>query len=126
MYRSYCKAYGEGTVNSLTVSSASPATKTTSINDKGAIVKGHVSRAGGKTNKEMMVRLSNSGGTLVLRTDYTDGSGNFYVAGLASGTYTISVNSDSWRGIGRTFTGKHSITVKRGHVYNAGTLRFKG
>jgi hypothetical protein len=48
------------------------------------------------------------------------------VAGLASGTYTISVNSDSWRGIGRTFTGKHTITVKAGHTYSAGTLTFHG
>ncbi|VXB33102.1 hypothetical protein [Aeromicrobium sp. 9AM] len=126
MYRDYCKAYGEGTVNSLTVSPTSASTKTTSTNDKGAIVKGHVSRTGGRTNKEMMVRLSNSGGTIVLRTDFTDSSGNFYIAGLASGKYTISVNSDSWRGIGRTFSGKHSITVKRGHTYSAGTLKFKG
>lgn len=126
MYRGYCKALGEGTVNSMTVSSTSAATKTTSVNDKGAIVKGRVTRTGGRTNKEMMVRLSSSGGTVVLRTDYTDGGGYFYVAGLASGTYTISVNSDSWRGIGRTFTGKHSIKVSRGKVYNAGTLRFSG
>ena len=126
MYRGYCKTYGEGTINSMSVSPTSPSSKTTSINDKGAIVKGHVSRTGGRTNKEMMVRLSNSGGTIVLRTDYTDSSGNFYVAGLASGRYTISVNSDSWRGIGRTFSGKHTITVKRGHTYSAGTLKFKG
>ncbi len=126
MYRGYCKAYGEGTVNSLTVSPTSASSKTTSTNDKGAIVRGHVSRTGGRTNKEMMVRLSNSGGTIVLRTDFTDSSGNFYIAGLASGKYTISVNSDSWRGIGRTFSGKHSITVKRGHTYSAGTLKFKG
>jgi hypothetical protein len=126
MYRDYCKSLGAGTINSLTVSSSSATTKLTSVDTKGAIVKGHVTRTGGRTNKEMMVRLSSSGGTLVLRTDYTDGGGNFYVAGLASGKYTISVNSDSWRGIGRTFTGKHTITVKRGHVYSAGTLRFKG
>lgn len=124
MYREYCKAYGEGTVNGMTVSATSDSTKTTSVNDKGAIVKGRVTRSGGRTNKEMLVRLSSSDGTRVLRTDYTDGGGYFYVAGLASGTYTISVNSDSWRGIGRSFSGKHRITVRRGHVYSAGTLRF--
>ena len=126
MYRDYCKALGEGTINSLTVDAGSSSTKVTSTNDKGAVVTGRVSRSGGRTNKEMMVRLSSAAGTLVLRTDLTDNGGTSYVAGLASGTYSISVNSDSWRGIGRTFIGRHSITVKNGHVYNVGTLGFKG
>lgn len=127
MYRDHCKAYGKGMINSFTVTPTSyPDGKTLGTDTKGAVVKGHVSRSGGRTNKEMMVRLSSSGGTLVLRTDLTDSSGNFYIAGLASGTYTVSVNSDSWRGIGRSFTGHHTITVTAGHGYNLGTLHFSG
>jgi hypothetical protein len=127
MYRAYCKAYGAGTINSTTITGTghTDLVKVTSRNPKGAIVRGHVSRVGGKTNKEMMVRLSSSAGTRVLRTDVTDSSGNFYIAGLPSGSWSVSVNSDSWRGIGRTFTGRHSISVKAGHSYNLGTLRFK-
>ena len=129
MYRGYCKALGTGTYNNtmrIHDLDQGITTETTATVRKGAIVRGHVSRAGGKTNKEMMVRLSSSDGKRVIRTDLTDSSGNFYVAGLPSGKWTISVNSDSWRGIGRTFTGKHSITVSSGHTYSAGTLRFKG
>jgi hypothetical protein len=126
MYRGYCKAYGTGTYTSRTISGFDNNYEiNTATNPKGAVVKGRVSRSGGRTNKEMMVRLSSSDGKRVIRTDYTDSSGNFYIAGLPSGKWTISVNSDSWRGIGRTFTGKHSITVTRGRGYNAGTLRFK-
>ncbi len=127
MYRGYCKTYGTGTINSMTVPKfGASMTKDTSVDFKGAVVKGRVTRTGGRTNKEMMVRLSSSGQTLVLRTDLTDGSGTFYVAGLATGTYTVSVNSDSWRGIGRAFIGTHTIRVTAGHGYNLGTLRFNG
>lgn len=127
MYRDYCKAYGAGTINTTSISGFdNTLTKITSTNHKGAIVHGHVSRSGGRTNKEMLVRLSSSGQVLVLRTDVTDSSGNFYIAGLASGTYTISVNSDSWRGIGRSFSGQHTITVSRGNTYGVGTLSFSG
>ena len=91
-----------------------------------AVVKGRVTRSKGRTNKEMLVRLSSAAGTRVLRTDFTDSKGYFYVAGLDDGNYTISVNSDSWRGISRRFTGKHSITVKAGRVYSVGTLKFYG
>jgi hypothetical protein len=129
MYRGYCKALGTGTYNNtMRISNLNQGitTEVTSTVHKGAVVHGHVKRAGGKTNKEMMVRLSSSDGKRVIRTDLTDSSGNFYVAGLPSGTWTISVNSDSWRGIGRTFTGKHSISVSSGHSYSAGTLYFKG
>jgi hypothetical protein len=126
MYRDYCKAYGVGTINTESRISGYDGswTKSTSTNTKGAVVRGHVTRSGGRTNKEMMVRLSSTDGKRVIRTDYTDSSGNFYIAGLPSGSWTISVNSDSWRGIGRTFTGKHSISVSRGHSYTAGTLKF--
>lgn len=126
MYRGYCKALGAGTISTVTVSGSDRTiTKTTSRNKRGAVVKGRVTRTGGRTNKEIMVRLSSSAGTRVIRTDLTDGSGTFYVAGLPSGRWTISVNSDSWRGIGRDFSGRHSITVKAGKGYNVGTLRFE-
>lgn len=127
MYRGYCKAYGAGTVNTLKVSGTGKRiTKTTSTNRQGAVVKGRVTRTKGRTNKEIMVRLSSSAGTRVIRTDLTDGKGVFYIAGLPSGSWTISVNSDSWRGIGRKFSGKKSVKVKAGHGYNVGTLRFDG
>lgn len=127
MYRGYCKAHGAGTVNTLTVSGTGQRlSKSTSVNRQGALVKGKVTRTKGRSNKEIMVRLSSSSGTRVIRTDLTDNNGTFYVAGLASGKWTISVNSDSWRGIGRKFTGKKSITVKAGKGYNVGTLRFDG
>lgn len=126
MYREYCKAYGIGTYSDeVNVTEFDQDfTENANSNLKGAIVQGRVTRVGGKSNKEMMVRLSSSDGKRVLRTDFTDGSGYFYIAGLPSGNWEISVNSDSWRGIGRTFTGKHYIRVTAGKVYNAGTLRF--
>lgn len=125
-YRGYCKALGAGTISTVTVSGTGRTVgKTMARTKRGAVVKGRVTRTGGRTNKEMMVRLSSSAGTRVIRTDLTDGSGTFYVAGLPSGRWTISVNSDSWRGIGRDFSGRHSITVKAGKRYNVGTLRFE-
>lgn len=127
MYREYCKAYGAGTVNTVNVRGFNSTQMVHARTDrKGAVVKGHVSRAGGKTNKEILVRLSSSRGTRVVRTDVTDSRGNFYIAGLPSGNWTISVNSDSWRGIGRKFTGRHSVRVRAGHGYNVHTLHFKG
>lgn len=127
MYRGYCKTYGAGTINTLRVSNTGQRiTKTTSTNRQGAVVKGRVTRTKKRTNKEIMVRLSSSQGTRVVRTDLTDSNGTFYIAGLASGNWTISVNSDSWRGIGRKFTGKKSVRVKAGKGYNVGTLRFDG
>lgn len=128
MYREYCKAYGMGTYSDQVDITATNQTiyEAANTNRKGAIVKGRVTRSGGKTNKEMLVRLSSTDGKRVIRTDVTDSGGYFYVAGLPSGNWTISVNSDSWRGIGRTFTGKHSIRVTAGRTYSAGTLRFKG
>ncbi|MGA8987426.1 hypothetical protein [Aeromicrobium sp.] len=127
MYRGYCKAYGTGVYEAHSLRGAGNTYPVTlGTNPQGAVVKGRVTRVGGKTNKEMMVRLSSSDGKRVIRTDLTDGSGYFYVAGLASGNWTISVNSDSWRGIGRSFSGKHSVKVYRGHGYNVGTLRFNG
>ncbi|WP_456697398.1 hypothetical protein [Aeromicrobium sp. P5_D10] len=127
MYRGYCKAHGAGTINTLNISNTGQRiTKTTSTNRQGAVVKGRVTRTKKRTNKEIMVRLSSSAGTRVIRTDITDSKGTFYIAGLASGYWTISVNSDSWRGIGRKFSGKKSVKVKAGRGYNVGTLRFNG
>ncbi|MCL3818946.1 hypothetical protein [Aeromicrobium wangtongii] len=126
MYRNYCKARGAGTINTLTVTGTGQTqTKNTSRNPQGAVVKGRIKREKGRTNKEMLVRLTSSKGTRIVRTGLTDSKGTFHIAGLASGTWTISVNSDSWRGIGRTFSGRKSITVKAGKGYNAGTLTFR-
>jgi hypothetical protein len=130
MYREYCKALGAGSISTINIASDAVdktlPTKTMPTDPKGAVVKGKVKRSGSKTNKEMMVRLTSSAGTRVVRADITDSSGTFYVAGLASGKWTISVNPDSWRGIDRTFTGKHSVSVKAGKGYNVGTLHLKG
>jgi hypothetical protein len=125
MYRTHCKALGAGSYKVVNVSGLGNSTRTVALRSKkGAVVRGHVSRAKGRTNKEMMVTLSSTDGKRVIRTDLTDGKGNFYVAGLARGRYKITVNADSWRGIGRTFKGRHFITVKGGRGYNAGNLRF--
>lgn len=125
MYRKHCKALGAGHVKVVDIAAPGTGeTRTSLISKRGGIVKGHVSRAPGRTNKEMMVTLSSSDGKRVLRTDLTDGRGNFYVAGLAPGRYKITINADSWRGIGRTFKGRHYITVKTGRTKNAGNLRF--
>lgn len=129
MYRGHVKAVSAGLITTASFSTMASTldrhdvVKTVS---RGAVVRGHLRRSGGRTNKEMLIRLSSSDGTKVLRTDLTDGSGNFEITGLASGSYTISVNSDSWRGISRRFSGKHSIKVSAGHGYSAGTLYFVG
>lgn len=126
MYRTHCKALGAGGIKTVDITGTGHNNARTSVvSKKGAIVKGHVSRVKGKTNREMMVTLTSQDGKRVLRTDLTDGGGNFYVAGLTPGRWKITVNADSWRGIGRTFTGRHFITVKAGRTYNAGHLRFK-
>jgi hypothetical protein len=125
MYRAHCKALGAGAYRVVNISGLGNSTRSVALRSKkGAVVRGHVSRAKGRTNKEMMVTLSSTDGKRVLRTDLTDGKGNFYVAGLASGRYKITVNADSWRGIGRTFKGRHFVTVKNGSRRNAGNLRF--
>lgn len=125
MYRGYCKARGAGTINTLTVKGTGRTlTKVTSRNRQGAVVKGRVTRTGGRTNQEIMVRLTSSKGTRVVRTGITDSKGTFYIAGLTSGNWRVSVNSDSWRGIGRSFTGRKTVRVKAGKGYNIGTLKF--
>ena len=125
MYRRHCKALGAGAIKVVEIGAPGSGEKRTSlVSKRGGVVKGHVSRAPGRTNKEMMVTLSSTDGKRVLRTDLTDGGGNFYVAGLAPGRYKVTVNADSWRGIGRTFKGRHFVTVKSGRTRNAGNLRF--
>ena len=130
MYRGACVQRGTGIYIKTTVSRAqafdnafrSPKDATVRA---GATVSGHISRIGGKTNKEMLVSIYSTQGVLVMRTAYSARSGNFTVRGLASGNYNIALNSDSWRGIGRTFTGRHTIRVTAGRAYSAGTLRAK-
>lgn len=125
MYRTHCKALGAGAYKVVDIAGFGNTRQVSVGSRKGAVVKGHVSRAAGRTNKEMMVTLSSTDGRRVLRTDLTDGKGNFYVAGLPSGNWKITINADSWRGIGRAYTGRHFINVKAGRVYNAGNLKFK-
>ena|GEM_PF-3127243 len=133
MYRDYCKTINEGTVTlpKVDIPAGFEGTVTLPVADgsikAGAVVSGTVKRAGGKTNKEMMVRLSSTDTAWgVIRVDLTDSKGKFYVAGLPAGTYKVQVNSDSWRGIGRSFTGTKTITVKAGKTYSIGTLNFSG
>lgn len=124
MYRTHCKALGAGSVKTIDISGTGSNRRISLVSKRGAVVKGRVSRAVGRTNKEMMVTLTSADGKRVLRTDLTDGRGAFYVAGLAPGRWRINVNADSWRGIGRAFKGRRYITVKAGRTYNAGNLRF--
>ena len=124
MYRTHCKALGYGRVSTIDIAGTGTSNRVSLRSKRGGVVKGHVSRAKGRTNKEMLVTLSSTDGKRVLRTDLTDGGGNFYVAGLAPGRYKISVNADSWRGIGKKFKGRQFITVKAGRTRNAGNLRF--
>jgi hypothetical protein len=124
MYRNHCKALGYGRVSTIDIAGTGTSSRVSLRSKRGGVVKGHVSRAKGRTNKEMLVTLSSTDGKRVLRTDLTDGGGNFYVAGLAPGRYRISVNADSWRGIGKKFKGRQFITVKAGRTRNAGNLKF--
>lgn len=128
MYRSHCKATGAGNYVPVTVrDNGSSYTKNVSVTSKkGASVSGRVTRTGGRTNKEILVRLSSTDGVRVLRTAMTDGSGRFTVSGLPSGNWSIAVNTDSWRGIGRAFKGKRSVRVTAGKNYSVGTLQFNG
>ncbi|WP_456697397.1 carboxypeptidase-like regulatory domain-containing protein [Aeromicrobium sp. P5_D10] len=128
MYRSHCRAVGAGKYVAVSVrDTGSSYTKSVSVRAaKGASVSGRVVRSKGRTNKEIMVRLSSTDGVRVLRTAMTDGSGRFTVSGLPSGNWSVAVNSDSWRGIGRAFKGRHSIRVNAGRSYSVGTLRFNG
>lgn len=124
-YRDYCRADGVGGYKLVDISDDRTATLTPTV-AKGATISGRVTRTGGRTNKEMLVEAYSTGGTLVRRTAITNGSGKFTIRGLATGTYRIRVNGDSWRGIGRTASGPTSKKVKAGKSYSVGTLKFKG
>lgn len=131
MFRDHCTSAGAGSYKLVDVDS-DPVTETPetvtwqpSIS-RGAKVSGKVTRTGGRSNKEIMVTVYSTDGIRVLRTAITNGSGNFTVYGLATGSYKISVNSDSWRGIARSFSGTKSKKVTAGGSYSVGTLRLKG
>jgi hypothetical protein len=123
MYRDVCKAVGAGKYGLYTVSGDREVKLT---NAKGGTISGRVTRIGGKSNKEMLVTAYSTDGKKVLRSAYTSRSGSFVIRGLATGTYRILVNGDSWRGITRTFDGKKTVKVSVGRGSSAGTLRFRG
>jgi hypothetical protein len=125
MYRDVCLANSSGMYRLVSSMSGTPALAEATLK-KGATISGHVSRAGGKSNKEMLVSAYSTGGVLVMRSAYTNSRGDFKIRGLASGNYRILVNGDSWRGIGRNFTGAHTKRVSAGNAYSVGTLRFTG
>lgn len=129
MYRGYCGAVTAGAYSTMTVTASDDNQAPPTMRVwRGATVSGKVTRGGGRTNKEMMVSFYPTGSKArvnVIRTDLTDSSGRFSVKGLATGTYRIVVNADSWRGITRAFSGKQSIKVTAGKSYSVGTLRFQ-
>jgi hypothetical protein len=125
MYRDVCRADSAGKFVLVSSMSGTPAQQVVTLS-KGATISGHVSRAGGKSNKEMLVSAYSTGGVLVMRSAYTNSRGDFRIRGLASGNYRILVNGDSWRGIGRNFSGTHTKRVSAGNAYSVGTLRFTG
>ncbi|TXL63253.1 carboxypeptidase-like regulatory domain-containing protein [Aeromicrobium terrae] len=130
MYRDVCPHYGAGRYALFNVDRSDNgdvyihSSKTLKVY-QGATISGHVSRIDGKSNKEMLVSAFSTKGKLVMRSAYTNSKGNFKIRGLATGNYRIEVNPDSWRGIGRTFTGTHTKYVTQGHGYSVGTLSFK-
>ena len=134
MYRQVCKAtgptqaqggaIGRGTINTVIINNDNDVETIRPSVGKGAYVTGRVTRVGGKSNKELMVTLYSTSGTLVKRQALTDGSGRFKITGLATGNYRVSVNTDSWRGIGRGFYGAKTKRVTAGRGYSIGTLKF--
>ena len=128
MYRDHCaQIHAEHTSSPREVRGPA-ASQGATINytlNKGAWVSGRVSREDGKSNKEMLVIAYRKDNKFVTRTAITDGSGRFKMTGLASGSWSIMVNSDSWRGIGRSFSGIHTKTVTAGHGYSIGSLYAK-
>ncbi|MGQ2911101.1 MULTISPECIES: carboxypeptidase-like regulatory domain-containing protein [unclassified Aeromicrobium] len=125
MYRDACRHTGTGSAVTVNLPDRS-VTSNISKTSKGATISGKVTRAGGKSNKELLVSVYSTQGTLVMRSAYTGSSGKFVIRGLASGNYRIGVNLDSWRGIGRTFDGSKTKRVTAGKSYSVGTLKFKG
>ena len=129
MYRDHCKeAHAERTSNARQILGTTAGHSVVGVDttlSRGATISGRVTRKGGKSNKEMLVTAYRKDNKYVARTAITDGSGRFKMYGLASGNWSIMVNADSWRGIGRSFSGKHSKSVSVGKGYSAGTLYAK-
>lgn len=125
MYRDACRTIGTGDYELVNVMNTD-ALDVTMANRRGATISGKVSRSGGRTNKEMLVSVYSTGGILVMRSAYTSSSGSFVIRGLPSGNYRVGVNLDSWRGIGRTFSGPKTKRVTAGKSYSVGTLKFSG
>lgn len=132
MYRDFCKTNSAGKYQAIWVSTNENTgapntgdwTRTIVSVKKGGEIAGHVSR-GTKSNKEMLVTVYSTVGALVQRTAYTNSSGNFRIYGVAPGNYKVEVNADSWRGIGRSFTGPHTKRVSGSGAYSVGTLSAK-
>ena len=124
MYRDHCRSYSTGAYKMLSVTGTGSQAIYLS-NQQGGTVKGKITGRTKKLRGEVMVRLTSTNGNTVYRTALSDGSGNFRVTGLAPGSYTVNVNSDSWRGK-RGFSGKKRVTVKAGKVHSVGKLNFKG
>lgn len=128
MYRDFCKTGVAGSYQKVTVSTdaAQDTTVVNPVAKEGGVLKGKIVRTG-KSTKEMLVEVHSTNGTLARRTAITDATGNFRIYGIQPGTYIVDLNTDSWRGIGRTFTGIHSITIGTSTTvaYNAGTLTAK-
>ncbi len=128
MYRDVCRSMSAGDyqlVNAMELGVDAVGSNVSKLK-LGATISGHVSRAGGKSNKEMMVSAYSTQGVLVMRSAYTNSKGDFKIRGLASGNYRIVVNGDSWRGITRSFDGTKTKRVTAGHGYSVGTLHLNG
>ncbi len=128
MYRDYCRQnHAERTSNPRTVNGMNASDSVGGVDtslSKGASISGNFYR-GKKSRKEMLVTAYRTDNKYVARTTYTNSKGNFKIYGLSSGTWKIMVNADSWRGIGRSFKGHHSKSVKVGHSYSVGRLTAK-
>ncbi|GAA3530636.1 hypothetical protein GCM10022234_29840 [Aeromicrobium panaciterrae] len=120
MYRDVCVTEGAGAYK--LIDTENPAINGNLLDLKGATISGKVDRDGSKTNKEMMVTAVSTQGILVQRSAYTSSSGSFTIRGLESGNYRIIVNTDSWRGLGRSHSGVQTKRVTRGGSYSVGTL----
>lgn len=121
MYRPYCRSVGAGAYKAIWVGVGGHVTTAMTVK-KGATISGHVSR-GKHANKEFMVSVYSTLGTLVMRSAITNSNGNFTIEGLQSGNYRIATNTDSWRGNARTFKGTKTKRVKAGGNYSVGTLK---
>lgn len=122
MYREYCRTNTAGMYRLISVGENGTVAIGNTLG-RGATISGRVTRPKGALVRDTMVSVYSTNGTLVMRSAIAGGSGKFTVFGLASGTYRIEVNSDSWRGNNHSFRGTHSKKVKAGKNYSVGTLR---